>query len=246
MNLNATLNSKDEDINELKIVVGRKVEKIKTLQGILNAIQFNNDALVEAQKNLKYLLSLESVKNEEIRKELQMVRDMHDEQAKKLTELKVEIAELKTENKYFIERFDFTDQEKKKLLKKLDHNESEVKLLTDEIHKLKRKNTETSINLSTKTNTFIQQEQGIETKHKLLKEQAKEIKEWRQKFHETEKLMIRWKIRFIYAVLMLATVTVILYDYIQSKTEIIMWNAYKTARAQLTSITGQIVSWFSG
>ena len=33
--------------------------------------------------------------------------------------IKKKIAELKTENKYFIERFDFTEEEKARLLKKL-------------------------------------------------------------------------------------------------------------------------------
>ena len=120
MNLNTALNSKDEDIKELKIIVGRKVEKIKELQ-----------------------------------------------------------------------------------------------------------NTETSIDLSNKSNTVEQQQQNIKIKDKLLNEKDELIKEWRQKFHVADKSLIRWKVMFICAVLMLIAEIVILYDHIQSMTMIKVWNRCK-------------------
>ena len=47
MNFNTALNSKDDDIKELKIIVGRKVEKIKELQEILETVHTVNDSLLE-------------------------------------------------------------------------------------------------------------------------------------------------------------------------------------------------------
>eukprot|EP01083_Nonionella_stella_P144092 449200_1 len=235
-NLNATLAEKDEDIKELKVIVTRKVERIQELQKLLDEIENNNTLLKQKEKHMQDLLRQTSRQNETIVKELEHMKAIHDKQSKALTELQVKVAELKKDNQHFIEKFDFTEEERQNLIDKIEGKGTDGKLLTDEISKLKEKNIENTINLSNKSNTVEQQEQDIKKKDQLLDEMELEVKKWRQQFHATDKLLIRWKISFVSAVMMLAFVVAVLYDHIQSMTMMKVFKRCKVVGQYVTSI----------